>query len=128
MVKEKTFLYVIVVLVVLLLCTTVSTGFYKYKYDRLVAINRQQSELIRSRSEQYESIYRQAREANRELGECLSKSVATLSELRELLKEARTRYEKMEELLNCSGDNNNYIGDFNSSVNSSNGEIENEKL
>ena len=104
--KEKTFLYVIVVLVVLLLCTTVSTGIYKYKYDRLVAINRQQSELIRSRSEQYESIYRQAREANRELGECLSKSVATLSELRELLKEVRSRYEKMEELLNSS------IGDY----------------
>ena len=124
--KEKTFLYVIIALVVLLLCTTVSTGIYKYKYDRLVAINRQQSELIRSRSEQYESIYRQAREANRELGECLSKSVATLSELRELLKEVRSRYEKMEELLNCSGDNNNNVRDFDNSTNTSNGEIENE--
>ena len=124
--KEKTFLYVIVVLVVLLLCTTVSTGIYKHKYDRLVAINRQQSELIRSRSEQYESIYRQAREANRELGECLSKSVATLSGLRLQISEVRSRYEKMEELLNCSGDNNFNIGDFDSSVNTSNGEIENE--
>lgn len=124
--KEKTFLYVIIALVVLLLCTTVSTGVYKYKYNRLVAINRQQSELIRSRSEQYESIYRQARETNRELGECLSKSAATLSGLRLQISEVRSRYEKMEKLLSSSiGDNNN-SGDFNSSTNTSNGEIENE--
>lgn len=124
--KEKTFLYVIIALVVLLLCTTVSTGIYKYKYDRLVAINRQQSELIRSRSEQYESIYRQARETNRELGECLSKSAATLSGLRLQISEVRSRYEKMEELLNSSGNNNSSSGDFNSCPNSSNGEIKNE--
>ena len=126
MVKEKTFLYVIIALVVLLLCTTVSTGFYKYKYDRLVAINRQQSELIRSRSEQYESIYRRARETNREIGECLSKSVATLSGLRLQISEIRSRYEKMEKLLSSSiGDNNN-VWDNNNSTSASNGEIENE--
>ena len=124
--KEKIFLYVIIALVVLLLCTTVSTGFYKYKYNRLVAINRQQSELIRSRSEQYESIYRRARETNRELGECLSKSVATLSGLRLQIAEVRTRYEKMEKLLNSSWDNNPNSGDFDSSSNISNGEIKNE--
>ena len=124
--KEKTFLYVIIALVVLLLCTTVSTGFYKYKYDRLVAEHRQQLELARTRSEQYESIYRQAREANRELGECLSKSVATLSELRLQISEVRSRYEKMEELLSNLGDYNSNTGDFNSSTNTSNGEIENE--
>ena len=121
--KEKTFLYVIIALVVLLLCATVSTGFYKYKYDRLVAINRQQSELIRSRSEQYESIYRRARETNRELGECLSKSVATLSGLRLQISEVRSRYEKMEELLNSSVGDYNNIWDNNSSPNTSNGEI-----
>ena len=124
--KEKTFLYVIIALCLLLLCSITATGIYKYKYDRLVAINRQQSELIRSRSEQYESIYRQAREANRELGECLSKSVATLSGLRLQISEVRTRYEKMEKLLNDSGNYNNNFGDFNSSTNTSNGEIENE--
>ena len=121
--KEKTFLYVIIALVVLLLCTTVSTGIYKYKYDRLVAINRQQSELIRSRSEQYESIYRRARETNRELGECLSKSVATLSGLRLQISEVRSRYEKMEKLLSSSiGDNDN-SGNFDNSTNICNGEI-----
>lgn len=121
--KEKIFLYVIIALVVLLLCATVSTGVYKYKYDRLVAINRQQSELIRSRSEQYESIYRQAREANRELGECLSKSVATLSGLRLQISEVRSRYEKMEKLLNDSGNYNNNVRTFDNSSYTSNGEI-----
>ena len=121
--KEKTFLYVIIALCLLLLCSITATGVYKYKYDRLVAINRQQSELIRSRSEQYESIYRRARETNRELGECLSKSVATLSGLRLQISEVRSRYEKMEELLSGSiGDNNN-IRYNNSSTSDSNGEI-----
>ena len=100
--KEKTFLYVIIALITLLLCTTISTCVYKYKYDRLVAEHRQQLELYRTKSEQYENTYRQARETNRELGECLSKSAGTLSELRELIREIRTRYEKMENLLNSS--------------------------
>ena len=69
---------------------------------RLVAEHRQQLELIRSRTEQYESIYRQARETNRELGECLSKSAATLSGLRLQISEVRTRYEAMENLLDSS--------------------------
>ena len=100
--KEKTFLYVIIALITLLLCTTISTCVYKYKYDRLVSEHRQQLELYRTKSEQYENTYRQARETNRELGECLSESAATLSELRELIREIRTRYEKMENLLNSS--------------------------
>ena len=64
--KEKTFLYVIIALITLLLCTTISTCVYKYKYDRLVAEHRQQLELYRTKSEQYENTYRQARETNRE--------------------------------------------------------------
>lgn len=108
--KEKIFLYVIIALCLLLLCSITATGIYKYKYDRLVAINRQQSELIRSRSEQYESIYRRARETNRELGKCLSKSVATLSGLRLQISEVRSRYEKMEELLNSSWDDYGDVG------------------
>lgn len=100
--KEKTFLYVIIALITLLLCTTVSTCVYKYKYDRLVAEHRQQLELYRTKSEQYENTYRQARETNRELGECLSKSAATLSGLRLQISEIKARYEKMEELLNSS--------------------------
>ena len=122
MVKEKTFLYVIIALVVLLLCTTVSTGFYKNKYDKLVSEHRQQLELIRSRTEQYENTYRQARETNRELGECLSKSATTLSGLRQQISEVRRRYEKMEDLLNSSWDNDCDIRDNNSCIDFSNGE------
>ena len=122
MVKEKTFLYVIIALVVLLLCTTVSTGFYKNKYDKLVSEHRQQLELIRSRTEQYENTYRQARETNRELGECLSKSATTLSGLRQQISEVRARYEKMENLLNSSWDNNSDIRDNNSCIDFSDGE------
>lgn len=108
--KEKTFLYVIIALITLLLCTTVSTGVYKYKYDRLVAEHRQQLELSRSRAEQYENIYRSARATNRELGECLSRSTTTLSGLREQLHEIRKRYTKMEELLSGSWDNYGDVG------------------
>ena len=100
--KEKTFLYVIIALITLLLCTTISTCVYKYKYDRLVSEHRQQLELYRTKSEQYENTYRQARETNIELGKCLSESVTTLSGLRRQISEIRTRYEKMENLLNSS--------------------------
>lgn len=108
--KEKTFLYVIIALITLLLCTTVSTGVYKYKYDRLVAEHRQQLELARTRSEQYENIYRSARNTNRELGECLSRTTTTLSGLREQLHEIRKRYEEMERLLSGVGNYDCDIG------------------
>lgn len=128
LVKEKTFLYVIIALVVLLLCTTVSTGFYKNKYDKLVSEHRQQLELIRSRTEQYENTYRQARETNRELGECLSKSATTLSGLRQQISEVRTRYEKMEELLNSSFGGYYFDGrSFNYIDNNAEPKIENNK-
>lgn len=101
--REKTFLYVIIALITLLLCTTISTCVYKYKYDRLVAEHQQQLELYRTKSEQYENTYRQARETNSELGKCLSESVTTLSGLRRQISEVRTRYEKMKELLSSDG-------------------------
>lgn len=126
--KEKTFLYVIIALITLLLCTTISTCVYKYKYDRLVAEHRQQLELYRTKSEQYENTYRQARETNRELGECLSKSAGTLSELRELIREIRTRYEKMENLLNSSiGCYDFTSGSFDGADSVDEGEIEDDK-
>ena len=115
--KEKTFLYVIIALITLLLCTAISTCVYKYKYDKLVSEHRQQLELIRSRTEQYENTCRQARETNRELGECLSRSTTTLSGLKEQLREIRKRYEEMENLLNSFG---NYDGDVGNNDNCDN--------
>ena len=97
--KEKTFLYVIIALITLLLCTTISTCVYKYKYDRLVAEHRQQLELSRERAAVLTDTLTRARETNRELGESLSRQRTSLSELRELIREIRTRYEKMEKFV-----------------------------
>ena len=100
--KEKTFLYVIIALITLLLCTTISTCVYKYKYDRLVAEHRQQLELSRERAAVLTDTITRAREEVGAIGESLSRQRTSLSELRELIREIRTRYEKMENLLNSS--------------------------
>ena len=94
-----------IIICVLLLCSGIffsSTCYYRSKYTRLVEQNRVELELARARSEQYENIYRSARETNIELGKCLSRSTTTLSGLREQLREIRAKYEKMENLLNSS--------------------------
>lgn len=100
--KEKTFLYVIIALITLLLCTTVSTGVYKYKYDRLVAEHRQQLELSRARADVLTDTLTRAREEVGAIGESLSRQRTSVSELRELIREVRERYTKMENLLNSS--------------------------
>ena len=104
--KDKVFIIIACILFFTLLCTGGTAVHYKNKYDRLVEQNRMELELLRNRAEQYENTYRQARETNSELGKCLSKSVTTLSELRHQISEIRTRYEKMENLLNRVGLNN----------------------
>lgn len=93
---------------------------------RLVEQYNQQLELARARSAVLSGTIESIREEISGFGESLSRQRTNTAQLRELLKEARTRYEKMEKLLSSSiGDNNN-SGDFNSSTNTSNGEIENE--
>lgn len=87
-----------------------TTFYYRAKYTRLVERNRVELELARTRTEQYENIYRSARDTNRELGECLSRSTTTLSGLREQLREIRKRYEEMENLLDSIGYNNSDVG------------------
>ena len=94
--------------------------------SKLVEQYRQQLELARARSEVLSGTITRAREEVGAIGESLSRQRNSTAEHRELLKEVRSRYEKMEELLNSSGDNNFNTGDFNNSVNTSNGEIENE--
>jgi hypothetical protein len=87
-----------------------TTCYYRSKYTRLVEQNRVELELARARSEQYENIYRSARNTNRELGECLSRSTTTLSGLREQLREIRARYEEMENLLSSFGNDDSDVG------------------
>ena len=113
--KEKTFLYVIIALITLLLCTTISTCVYKYKYDRLVAEHRQQLELSRERAAVLTDTLTRAREEVGAIGESLSRQRTSLSELRELIREIRTRYEKMEDLLNSNGLDDNSFRDNDSS-------------
>ena len=95
-----------------------TTFYYRTKYVELMERNRVELELARTRSEQYENIYRSARATNRELGECLSRSATTLSGLREQLREIRKRYEEMENLLNSIGGNNSYTGNNDNSIDS----------
>lgn len=105
-----------IIIYVLLLLSGIffgTTCYYRSKYDRLVERNRVELELARTRSEQYENIYRSARNTNRELGECLSRSTTTLSGLREQLREIRARYEEMENLLNSFGNYDNDVGNNN---------------
>lgn len=87
-----------------------TTFYYRTKYAGLMERNRVELELARTRSEQYENIYRSARITNRGLGECLSRSTTTLSGLREQLREIRKRYEEMESLLSSVGNNNSDVG------------------
>lgn len=98
-----------------------TTCYYRSKYDKLVSENRTMFELARARSEQYEAIYRSARNTNKELGECLSRSTANIYDLRILISEIRKRYEAMENILNSNGvdysssRDNNGDNDFNTS-------------
>ena len=107
-----------IIICVLLLCSGIffgTTCYYRSKYNRLVEQNRVELELARSRTEQYENIYRSARNTNKELGECLSRSTANLSDLRELISEVRKRYEAMEDIFNSSRLDNNSAWDNDSS-------------
>ena len=107
-----------IIICVLLLCSGIffsSTCYYRSKYTRLVEQDRIELELARARSEQYENIYRSAKNTNRELGECLSKSTANIYELRMLISEVKKRYEAMENILNSNGDNNGGTWDNDSS-------------
>ena len=94
-----------IIICVLLLCSGIffgTTCYYRSKYTRLVEQNRIELELARARSEQYEAIYKSARNTNRELGECLSRSTANIYELRMLISEVRKRYEEMENILDSN--------------------------
>ena len=94
--------------------------------SRLMEQHRQQLELARAKSEVLSGTIASIREEISGVGESLSRQRTNTAQLRELLKEVRSRYEKMESLLNSSGDYNNNIWDNNSNTNTSNSEIENE--
>ena len=120
---KKIVMYMAVVIVL----TTISffAGSITTK-SRLMEQHRQQLELARAKSEVLSGTIASIREEISGVGESLSRQRTNTAELRELLKEVRARYEKMENLLNSYGNNNNNIWDNNSNINTSNCEIENE--
>ena len=118
---------IIMYMAVIIILATISfcAGSITTKH-RLVEQYNQQLELARARSAVLSGTIESIREEITGFGESLSRQRKNTDQLRELLKEARTRYEKMEKLLNDSGNYNNSSWDFNSSTNTSNGDIENE--
>ena len=83
----------------ILLASVVFAGIQTYRVSTLSrSVERYRSDLVDARraNDRYADIYREATETNTELGECLSEHVSTLSQLRELLKAVRIRYEKMQ--------------------------------
>ena len=94
-----------------LLVSVMLTGIQTYRVSTLSrSVERYRSELADARraNDRYADAYREATETNTELGECLSEHVSTLSQLRELLKTVRDRYEKMQAIfagLANGGDN-----------------------
>ena len=115
---------IVMYMAVIIILTTISffAGSITTKH-RLVEQYQQQLELVRARSAVLSGTIESIREEISGFGESLSRQRANTDQLRELLKEVRSRYEKMEELLNSSGNYNNNSGDFDSSTNTSNGEI-----
>lgn len=118
---------IIMYMAVIIILATISffAGSITTKH-RLVEQYNQQLELVRARSAVLSGTIESIREEISGFGESLSRQRTNTAQLRELLKEARTRYEKMEKLLNDSGNYNNNSGNYDSSTNTSNGEIENE--
>ena len=83
----------------ILLASVVFAGIQTYRVSTLSrSVEKYRSDLADARraNDRYADIYREATETNTELGECLSEHVSTLSQLRELLKAVRIRYEKMQ--------------------------------
>ena len=71
-------------------------------------------ELARRANDRYANTFREATKANTELGECLSKHVSTLSELRIQLAEVRTRYYQMQTILANLADSGDHLDGDNS--------------
>ena len=87
------------IIAITLLASVVFAGVQTYRVSALSkSVDRYRSELADARraNDRYADAYREATETNTELGECLSEHVSTLSQLRELLKTVRDRYEKMQ--------------------------------
>ena len=90
------------VIAITLLISVVLAGIQTYRVSVLSkSVDRYRSFLADARraNDRYADAYRKATETNTELGECLSKHVSTLSQLREQLQAIRSQYDKMQAIL-----------------------------
>lgn len=102
----------------------ISAGFFAGKItteNRLVEQHRQQLELARERAAVLTDTLERARTEVGEIGASLDRQRTSVSELRALIGEVRRRYEKMENLLNSSWDNNSDIDSDNGCIDFSDG-------
>lgn len=91
-----------IIVAIALLVSVALAGIQSYRVSALSkSVDRYRSDLADARraNDRYADAYREATETNTELGECLSKHVSTLSQLREQLQAVRRRYEKMQAIL-----------------------------
>ena len=90
------------IIAITLLASVALAGIQTYRVSALSkSVDRYRSDLADARraNDRYADAYREATETNTELGECLSKHVSTLSQLREQLQAVRSRYERMQAIL-----------------------------
>lgn len=123
MLVKKIVVYVAVCII--LIGASFFTGSITTKH-RLVEQHRMELELSRQRAEALTDTITRAREEVGAIGESLSRQRTSTAQLRELTKEIRTRYEKMENLLNSVGYDYSDICSDDSCIDYGNGEI-NEK-
>ena len=104
--KDKVFTIISCILFFTMLLSGGTAVYYKNKYDRLVEQNRMELAIARNTAAVLSDTINRAREEVGAIGESLSRQRNSVAELRELFTEVRTRYEKMENLLNSTGLNN----------------------
>lgn len=107
------------IVAITLLASVVFAGIQTYRVSVLSkSVDKYRSFLADARraNDKYADTYRKATETNTELGECLSKHVSTLSQLREQLQTVRSQYEKMQAILAELANDGNLVIDSDNSV------------
>jgi hypothetical protein len=69
-----------------------------------VARYRSDLELARKANDRYADAFREAKDTNTELGECLSEHVSTISQLREQIQAIRTVFDRMQSVIESMED------------------------
>lgn len=78
-----------------------------------VARYRSDLELARKANDRYADAFREAKDTNTELGECLSEHVSTISQLREQIQAIRTVFDRMQSVIESVEDCSNIdISDY----------------